>query len=65
MAKDRNEDRHAQHRHMVGFEDDDWRDFGELVGGDPQRGEVLRQVVKALLGRPGAKMPRRRDYESR
>jgi hypothetical protein len=63
MAKDRSEDRHAGHRHMVTFDDADWADFGELVGGDPARGEVLRQFVRAMLGRPGAKVPRRRTYE--
>ncbi len=65
MAKDRSEDRHALRRHMVGFDDADWDDFGKLVGGDPERGEVLRRIVRALLGRPGAKMPRRRDYEDK
>jgi hypothetical protein len=63
MAKDRSEDRHAWHRHFVGFDDSDWEDFGELVGGDPERGDAIRQFVRALLKRPGAKMPRRKDYE--
>jgi hypothetical protein len=48
---------------MVGFDDADWEDFGKLVGGDPERGEVLRQFVRALLKRPGAKIPRRSTYD--
>lgn len=62
MAKDRSEDRHVRPRQWVGFEEADWREFGQLVG-DKRRGEVLRQFVRAILGRPGVKMPRRRDYE--
>nr|WP_221374531.1 hypothetical protein [Actinoplanes polyasparticus] len=63
MAKDRTEDRHAMHRHMVGFDDADWEELGQVVGGDPERGDVIRRLVAAFLKRPGAKMPRRKDYE--
>jgi hypothetical protein len=63
MAKDRAEDRHALHRHMVGFDDADWDELGLIVGGDPERGEVVRRLVRAFLKRPGAKIPRRTDYE--
>jgi hypothetical protein len=63
MAKDRSEDRHRQHRHMVGFDDADWDELGTVVGGDPERGEVIRRLVAAFLKRPGAKTPRRSQYE--
>jgi hypothetical protein len=62
MAKDRSEDRHVRPRHFIGFDDRDWEEFGRLVG-NAERHEVLRQFVKAMLGRPGARMPRRKDYE--
>lgn len=62
MAKDRTGDRHAQHRHMIGFDDDVWEELGRVVGGDPERGEVIRRLVAAFLKRPGAKMPRRSNY---
>ena len=49
---------------MVGFDDADWTELGEVVGGDPERGEVIRRLVAAFLGRPGVRMPRRRHYET-
>jgi hypothetical protein len=63
MTKDRSEDRHAWHRHFVGFDDADWEELGRVVGGDPERGEVIRRMVRAFLKRPGVKIPRRSDYE--
>lgn len=48
---------------MVGFDDADWEELGQVVGGDPERGDVIRRLVTAFLKRPGAKMPRRKDYE--
>jgi hypothetical protein len=55
-------DRHLIPKHTIRMEDDLWDEFGGFVGGR-KRADVLRQFVEALLGRPGVKMPRRKDYE--
>lgn len=62
MTKDRSEDRHVRPRRFIGVDDQDWDDFGEMVG-DKERHDLVRQFIAAMIGRPGAKMPRRRDYE--
>jgi hypothetical protein len=62
MPSDRSADRHATPRHPVGMPQDEWDEFGELVG-DRNRSAVLRKAVRALLGKPGARMPKRSDYQ--
>jgi metal-responsive CopG/Arc/MetJ family transcriptional regulator len=58
MAKDRSADRHTTARHVVSVEDDLWHEFGEAVG-ERRRSEVVRDMIRAYLGKPGAHMPRR------
>ncbi len=57
-------DRHKLPNYTVRLEAEDWKEFGEMLArkGD-KRSEVVARFVRAMLGRPGAKMPRRRDYE--
>ncbi len=60
---DRNQDRHKKRATIASADDDKlWSELGDLVG-IKNRSEVTRQLWAAFLKRPGAKMPRRRDYE--
>lgn len=61
MPQDRSKDRHKPRATIADMEDE-WRELGEVVG-DGNRSEVVRQLVRAFLKRPGAKIPRRSDYE--
>lgn len=54
--------RHTTPRRVVSIPDDEWADLGDLVGAR-NRSEVVRAMVRAFLGRKGARMPRRSDYE--
>lgn len=63
MPEDRSKDRHSYRVSFV-LSKQEWQEFGDLLAvKDDNRSEVLRQFVRAMLGRPGVKMPRRRDYE--
>lgn len=42
----------------VRIPDEDWTEFGELVG-DRERSRVLREFLAWYLRRPGAKLPTR------
>lgn len=56
-------DRHLIPKHTIRMEQDLWDELGEATGRkEISRSELFRQVAAALLSRPGAKMPRRRDY---
>ncbi|MFI5938025.1 hypothetical protein [Actinoplanes sp. NPDC051494] len=55
-------DRHVRKRRPIGLDDEDWKELGAVVG-DKQRSELVRQLVRAFLKRPGVKIPRRKDYE--
>lgn len=61
MASDRSADRHTTPRRPVSL-GEEWAELGQLVG-DRNRSEVIRQLVRAFLKKPGAKMPKRSDYE--
>jgi metal-responsive CopG/Arc/MetJ family transcriptional regulator len=63
MPEDRSKDRHKPRATIAGIEDV-WDEFGQVVG-DKNRSEVVRQMIAAFLKRPGVRMPRRKDYESR
>jgi len=60
MPEDRSKDRH-KFRASIADVGDLWKEFGQLVG-DGNRSKVIRQFIAAMLGRPGVRMPRRRDY---
>lgn len=51
-------DRHTTSRRVISLDEDLWNELGEAVG-DRGRSAVIRELVAAYLGRPGAKMPRR------
>lgn len=53
----RAKDTHTTNR-VVRVPDDDWTDFGELVG-TRHRSALLRQFIAWYLRRPGAKLPKR------
>lgn len=55
-------DRHTTPRYAIGVPKDEWDDFGALVG-DRNRSEVVRRAIRALLRRPGARMPKPSDFE--
>jgi hypothetical protein len=48
----------------VRIPDEDWADFGELVG-DRERSRVIREFVAWYLRRPKAKLPVRPGAEER
>jgi|GEM_PF-1960905 len=58
MPKDRSADRHATARHIISVEAELWDEFGTVVGAR-NRSAVIRDLLAAFLGKPGAKMPRR------
>jgi len=62
MATDRSADRHTTPRRPVSL-GEEWAELGQVVG-DRNRSEVIRQLVRAFLKKPGAKMPKRSDYEA-
>lgn len=55
-------DRHATPRRPIGIPNDEWDDLGKLVG-ERNRSEVVRQFVRALLRRPGVRMPKPTDFK--
>jgi len=57
-------DRHRTPRRPIGVPDDEWDELGRLVG-DRNRSDVVRSFIRALLRRPGARMPRPADFERR
>lgn len=63
MPQDRAEDRHKLNRHSIGFEDEVWDELLAVTGSREERHELFRRFAAAFLGRPKARMPRRRDYE--
>lgn len=48
-------------RRQIALSKQDWDELGDLVGKN-NRSDVIRQMVRALLGRPGVKMPKRGDF---
>lgn len=56
-------DRHVTPHFTVYIDRELWREFGQVVG-DRKRSDVVRDMIAAFLKRPGAKIPRRKDYES-
>lgn len=60
MTRDRSLDRHRTARHVISVEDDLWTEFGEAVG-ERGRSEVIRELIRAYLRKPGASMPKRPD----
>jgi hypothetical protein len=60
MAKDRSEDRHVRPRRFIGVDDPDWDEFGRMYG-DKERHDLVRQFIAAMIGRPGVKIPRRKQ----
>lgn len=62
MPSDRSADRHITPRRQTGIDDPDWDELGRIVG-DRNRSAVVAQLVRAFLKRPGARMPKRSDYE--
>lgn len=63
MTDDRAKDRHNPRATIASADADRlWTELGEVVG-EKNRSEVTRQMWAAFLGRPKARMPRRRDYE--
>lgn len=62
MPAERNRDRHKKRATIASADEHGlWTELGQVVG-DDQRSEITRRLWAAFLGRPGAKMPRRRDY---
>lgn len=55
-------DRHLLPKHSIRVDDDLWDELGKVVG-EKRRSEVTRMLWAAFLKRPGAKIPRRKDYE--
>lgn len=53
----RAKDTHTTNR-VVRIPDDDWTDFGEIVG-DRERSRIIREFVGWYLRRPGVKLPAR------
>jgi hypothetical protein len=48
----------------VRIPDEDWADFGELVG-ERERSQLIREFVAWYLRRPKAKLPTRPSVEER
>ncbi|WP_433730780.1 hypothetical protein ACQP2Y_20995 [Actinoplanes sp. CA-051413] len=61
MPQDRSKDRHNPRVSIVN-ENGLWEELGRVVG-DKERSEVTRRLWAAFLKRPGARIPRRSDYE--
>ncbi len=57
------EDRHKAPRHTVEDGYGLWEELGRVVG-EKNRSKVTRELWAAFLKRPGARIPRRKDYES-
>lgn len=56
-------DRHS-HRVSITVPKEDWSELeGILDGHEDDRSELVRKLIAAFLKRPGAKIPRRKDYE--
>lgn len=65
MPDDRSKDRHKPRATIASADDDGlWTELGEVVG-ENKRSEVTRALWAAFLKRPGAKMPRRSQYEKK
>lgn len=59
----RNQDRHKKRATIASADENSlWTELGEVVG-DNERSEVTRRLWAAFLKRPGARMPKRSDYE--
>jgi hypothetical protein len=59
----RNQDRHKKRATIASADEHSlWTELGQVVG-DNERSEVTRQLWAAFLKRPGARMPKRSDYE--
>jgi hypothetical protein len=61
VPADRSKDRHKPRATIAGAEDL-WKELGEVVG-DKNRSEVTRRLWAAFLKRPGARIPRLKDYQ--
>lgn len=60
---ERSKDRHS-HRVSIGVPKPDWLELETILEGhDDDRSELVRKMIAAFLKRPGAKIPRRSDYE--
>jgi hypothetical protein len=55
-------DRHTTPRYAIGVPKDEWDEFGKLVG-DRNRSEVVRRFIRALIRRPGARVPKPSDFD--
>lgn len=59
----RNQDRHKKRATIASADEHGlWTELGQVVG-DNERSEVTRQLWAAFLKRPGARMPKRSNYE--
>lgn len=65
MPADRSKDRHRHKRYTIDLGDDGelWDEIGREIGSE-ERAKIWRRFAAAFLKRPGAKIPRRKDYES-
>lgn len=61
MPDDRSKDRHKP-RATIASGEDLWKELGEVVG-EKNRSKVTRQLWAAFLKKPGARMPRLKDYK--
>ena len=51
-------------RRQIGIDDPDWDELADIVGAG-NRSEVIRNLVRAFLKRPGVKMPTRAQYDAK
>jgi hypothetical protein len=64
MTADRSKDRHRHKRYSFDLGDDGdlWDEIGQKIG-SRERAKLWRKFALAFLKRPGAKIPRLKDYE--
>lgn len=56
-----NPENFTKHR-QVRIDDELWDEFGDVVG-ERRRSEVVRELIKAFLGKPKSRMPKRSQFE--